>query len=142
MQNETHNKQILRQFIEEVWNKGDAAAVDTYLAARYVVHHDPGDPWHGKTLDSAGFKERLSASRTPFPDQRFSIQELIAEGDKVVMTWDWSGTHKGDLPGFPASGRKIVMSGVTVYSFALGKIAGHWQIVDRLGVFQQLAKPA
>ena len=46
-------------------------------------------------------------SRAPFPDQRFSIQDLLADGDRVCMTWYWSATHKGDLPGFPATGNRI-----------------------------------
>lgn len=90
-------------------------------------------------LDIAGFKERVRQSRAPFPDQRFDVQEMFADGEAVVVTWLWSATHQGDLPGFPATGKPIRMSGATVYYFdETDRIAGHWQITDRLGVYQQL----
>jgi predicted ester cyclase len=54
------------------------------------------------------------------------------------MTWFWAATHKGDIPGFPASGNHIMVSGATVYYFDGDQLSGHWQITDRLGVYQQL----
>src|ERR1700761_2573069 len=126
-------KVILSNFIQEVWNEGNVEACDRYLAPSYTIHHDPGDLWHGRILDLEGFKARLRESRAPFPDQYFAIQELFEDGSAVVMTWLWSGTHKGDIAGFPASGRVIRMSGATVYYFEEDRLCGHWQIVDRLG---------
>jgi steroid delta-isomerase-like uncharacterized protein len=133
-------KTILRNFIDEVWNAGNVDASDRYIATRYTIHHDPGDPWDKQELDLAGFKDRLRISRAPFPDQRFSIHNLIAEGDTAITTWLWSGTHKGDIPGFPATGNTIKMSGATVYYFDAGRLTGHWQITDRHGVYMQLQK--
>ncbi len=130
---------IITRFIEEVWSQGNVDAADDYLAPHYTLHHDPGDPWDGQTLDLIGYKDRVRRSRAPFPDQRFTIQELIAEHDRVVATWQWRGTHQEDIPGFPASGKSIAMSGMTVYIFDGDRIAGHWQIVDRLSVYQQLS---
>ena len=138
MSTDQDHKTLLRQFIEEVWNNGDVDACDRYIAERYTVRHDPGDPWHGQQLDLAGFKQRLSVSRAPFPDQRFSILELLSEDNRVVMTWTWVATHLGDLPGFPATGKPIQMSGATVYFIEHGRLTGHWQITDRLGVYGQL----
>ncbi len=131
-------KETLRRFFQEVWNEGNEDAVDVYLAETYTIFHDPGDAWHGKTLDRDGFKERLRISRAPFPDQCFDIVEMVAEPNRVVASWFWKGTHKGDLPGFPATGKTISMSGLTIYNFKDGRITGHWQVTDRLGVFQQL----
>ena len=132
------NKDLLSRFITEVWSNGDIEACDRYIAAKYTIHHDPGDPWDKRELDLAGYKERVTLSRAPFPDQTFTIQELIGEGQKVVVSWLWSATHQGDIPGFPATGRRINMSGITVYSFEEGRLTGHWQVTDRLGVFMQL----
>jgi steroid delta-isomerase-like uncharacterized protein len=132
-------KDILANFIRDVWNDGDVAAVTRYLAPAYTIRHDPGDPWHGKTLDIEGFKQRLAASRMPFPDQHFDIQGLFEDENAVVMTWFWTATHAGDYPGFSATGKAISMSGATVYYFDGDRLCGHWQIADRLGVFQQLA---
>jgi predicted ester cyclase len=80
----------------------------------------------------------LRVSRAPFPDQRFEILGLFVEGDAVAMTWQWTGTHRGDIPGFPASGKRIRMSGATVYDFEGDRLRGHWQVKDALGVYQQL----
>lgn len=131
-------KTLLAAFLREVWNEGDAAAAARYIAPRYKIHHDPGDPWDGQELDLAGYQERLRVSRAPFPDQRFDVVRMVAEDDAVAVTWRWTGTHLGDLPGFPASGRLIRMSGITLYDVSAGRLAGHWQMIDRLGVYRQL----
>ena len=134
-------KRLLADFIRAVWDEWRADAAGAFLAPAYAIRHDPGDPWDGRTLDHAGFKERLLLSRAPFPDQRFDVQAMFADGDAVVMTWLWSATHRGDVAGFAATGRTITMSGATAYFFdADNRLTGHWQITDRLGVFQQLAQ--
>ncbi|MBK6800089.1 MAG: ester cyclase [Novosphingobium sp.] len=139
MMNAALRKQRLRAFIRQVWDLGNSAAADDYIAECYRIHHDPGDPWDGQSLDLAGYKDRVDRSRAAFPDQAFDIQGLFADGDHVVMTWLWSATHRGDLPGFPASGRTIRMSGATAYGYdGDHRLTGHWQITDRLGVYQQL----
>ena len=134
------NAETLRRFIEAVWNEGDLDAIPGFLAPAYTIRHDPGDPWDGKTLDAAGLTERVRISRAPFPDQRFTILHCFEDRDKVAIFWSWEATHKGDIPHFPATDRKIAMSGATIYFFEKGKIAGHWQIADRLSVMQQLAQ--
>lgn len=131
-------KTLLREFFEEVWNAGNVAACDRFLAPTYVVHHDPGDPWHGKTLDLQGFKDRVSQSRAPFPDQRFEIRELVGKGDVIACSWLWNGTHLGQLAHFPPTGRLLTMSGITLYYFDATRITGHWQVADRLSIVQQL----
>ncbi len=131
-------KQILTDFIREVWDEGKIDRSDQYIAAKYTIHHDPGDPWDGQTLDLEGYKNRVRLSRAPFPDQAFAIQEIFADGGAVAIAWLWTGTHAGDMPGFPASGKQIKMSGATVYYFEGDRLTGHWQITDRLGVYQQL----
>ena len=136
-----YRKDRLAAFIRQVWDEGDVEAAADYLALTYTIHHDPGDPWEGKTLDLADFKDRVTRSRAPFPDQRFDIQGLFADGNGVVMTWLWSATHLGEITGFAASGRTIHMSGATVYLFDdEDRLTGHWQISDRLGVYQQLQR--
>lgn len=135
----TSNKQRLAEFIEQIWNQGDETAIEEYVAPGYTIFHDPGDPWHGQALDLEGYRQRLRISRAPFPDQTFTTLRLVEEGDAVVMTWSWTATHLGDMPGFPASGHPIRMTGATLYTFdQKQRVTGHWQIVDRLGVYQQL----
>ena len=132
-------KTILSNFLEDIWNRGLEDKLSEYLGPEYVIHHDPGDAWHGKTLDIDGFRQRLLVSRAPFPDQRFDIQDMLEDGDKIAISWLWQATHVGELAGIPATGRVIHMSGLTIYSFSGDRLSGHWQMVDRLGVFQQLS---
>jgi steroid delta-isomerase-like uncharacterized protein len=136
-------KKLLTSFIEEVWSQGDIEACDDFLGETYAIRHDPGDPWDGQTLNRDGFKERVRFSRAPCPDQRFTIVSIFEDGDSVAIAWTWEATHKGDIAGFAATGARLTMSGLTVYDFdAENRIRGHWQVVDRLGVFQQLSENA
>ncbi len=124
--------------MDRVWSAGDADAVDDYLASAYTIYSDPGDPWEGQTLDRTAFKQRLIASREPFPDLRFDLEEFVADGNLVALGWTMRGTNSGSVGGRAPSGRQIAVRGLTIYYFADGKITGHRQVVDRLAVVQQL----
>lgn len=136
------NKAILSEFMEEVWNKGNLEAADKFISTPYVIHHDPGDPWEGQSLDLPTFKKRVAYSRQIFTDLHFAVQEIVGEGDKVAITWYLQGTHKGDIPGLPATGKQVKVPGLTIYYFSNGKITGHWQVIDRLGFMQQVGTKA
>ena len=125
-------------FMERVWDTGDTSAIPAFIADAYTIHSDPGDPWDGQTLTRAEFVERLAVSRTPFPDLRFELGDVVADGDTVAISWIMRGTQTGPLMGRPASGRSIAVRGMTMYYFADGLITGHRQIVDRIAVAQQL----
>jgi predicted ester cyclase len=136
-------KKLLAAFIEEVWSQGRIEACDDFIGETYAIRHDPGDPWDGQTLSREGFKERVRMSRAPFPDQRFSLVSILEDGDTIAIAWTWVASHKGDIAGFAATGARLTMSGLTVYDFdAENRIRGHWQVVDRLGIGQQLARNA
>ena len=134
------NKEILLQFIDEIWNRGNFAHLDRFLNLKYTIHSDPGDPWEFQTIDLATFKERVNSSRAVFPDLHFTVNEAVAEGDKVAISWQFQGTHKGSMPSILATGKPVKVLGLTIYYFANGKITGHLQVVDRLGFFEQLGK--
>ena len=135
---ESARKLVLRAFLDRVWSSGEVAAVDDFIADTYVIHNDPGDPWEGQTLTREGFKDRLIRSRAVAPDQTFSAVEMIEEGDRVAVSWRWEGTHSAEIAGIPATGRRIAMTGITIYSFDGDRLSGHWQLADRLGVYRQL----
>lgn len=135
---EKKNRDILTQLIEQVWNKGELNVVDELISPQYTIHHDPGDPWEGQTLDRDTFKKRVLYSRTAFPDLCFTLKEFVAAQDKVAISWYLTGTHEGDLAEIPATGEKINMSGLTIYYFSEGKITGHWQVIDRLAFLAQV----
>ena len=138
----SHNKEILLCVLDEVWSKGMCENLQKYIAPSYVVQNDPGDPFDGQTLDIKGYEARVMQIRAPFPDQEFDALEMVEEGDKVAVSWRWKGSHLGDILGIAASGKLIHMTGMTIYSFKEGKLSGHWQMVDRLSVFQQLSQMA
>jgi uncharacterized protein len=125
-----------------VWSCGDYGAIERLVAPRYVVHSDPGDPWEGQSLDRKGYKERVEYSRHAFPDLVFSSDEVVAATDRVAVRWKAEGTHSGDLRGLPATGRRLRFAGQTIYEMKDGQVAGHWQVVDRLGFVEQLRQPA
>ena len=114
---------ILESFIQRVWNEGDVESASDFIAPAYTIHHDPGDPWEGMTLDAEGFKDRVRESRAPVPDQRFSLRDVCEDRDRVVITWVWTGTHQGEIAGFAGTGRELAMSGATVYHFEGERIA-------------------
>lgn len=132
------NKEAVVTLIEEVWSKGNLQIVDQLIAPQYTIRHDPGDPWEGKTLDLATFKERVQLSHHVFPDQKFYIEDLVGEGDKIAVSWRFTGTQKGNIPRLPTTNKIANVSGLTIYYFSNGKIIGHWQVVDRLGFLEQL----
>ena len=136
-------KALLTAFIESVWSRGSIDACDDFIGETYTIRHDPGDPWDGQTLSRDGFKERVRLSRAPCPGQRFTLAALLEDGDAIALAWTWAATHTGEIGGFAATGKPLIMSGLTVYDFdGENRIRGHWQVADRLGVFQQLSRNA
>lgn len=132
------NKEAVIKLIDEVWNKKNFSIVDQLIAPQYTIRHDPGDQWEGKTIDLVTYKRRVKTSSDILPDQHFFIEDLVCQGDKVVISWRFTGTQKGKIPGLPVTNKKVSVSGMTIYYFSDGKIIGHWQVVDRLGFLQQL----
>lgn len=134
-----NRKEFLAEFLDTVWSHSDVSGLERFLADSYWIEHDPGDPWEGQRLSREGFRDRLLTSRAAAPDQVFKPVQMIEEGDSIAAAWTWAGTHLGELPGLPASGRPITMSGLTIYRFQGARICSHWQIADRLSIFQQLS---
>ena len=136
------NLQTVRDFLERVWNLGQVDECERFVADHYWIRHDPGDPWDGRRLSREEFKERVRISRAPCPDQRFTVIHAAEGPGWVFVGWIWAGTHSGEIGGLPPTGRMLTMSGATVYFLVEGKVSGHWQVVDRLGVAKQLAQQA
>lgn len=132
------NKKLVRSIVEDVWNDWRADLIPQLIAPDYVVYRDPNDPWDGKTIGHAEFRERLEFTRNAFPDHHFAIEDLIAEGTRVAVRWTYTGTHMGDINGFAATGRAFRVPGMTVYEITNGHATGHWQSLDRLHLMQQL----
>ncbi len=128
------NKALVRRDLEEVWSQGKLDVIDEIFAADYVGHM-PGSPdIHGPEED----KQYVTIYRIAFPDMQLTIEEMIAEGDKVAVRWTFTGTHKGELMGIPPTGVQVAMTGISIGRFAGGKFVEGWDYADALGMFQQL----
>jgi len=137
--NNNELKTRLHTFMDVIWNAGDFSYLADFVSEQYTVKHDPGDAWDGQTLDRTTFQQRVMVSRNAFPDLNFVIQEMVGEGDRVAVFWIMSGTHQGDLPNLPATGKHFAISGMTIYDFDRdGKVCGHTQAYDRLGFIAQM----
>jgi steroid delta-isomerase-like uncharacterized protein len=129
------NKALCRKYIEEVWNNRNLAAIDEYFAANYI-DHDPSSPDFGKGPESV--RKRVSHYLTAFPDLRFTIDDLIAEGDRCVIRWTVRATHRGELRGIAATGKQVTIAGTTTIRIANGKFIEAYANWDALGLMQQL----
>jgi steroid delta-isomerase-like uncharacterized protein len=128
------NAAIVRRFAEEVITQGEMES-----AARFVwedVVEQVPLPGQGPGLE--GLKDILRAMRSAFPDLEFSIQEQIAQGDKVASRFEWTGTHSGQFLGVPATGRRVQVWGVVIDRLVQGRIKETRIIMDMLGLMIQL----
>ena len=133
--NTDHNKSILRRYFGEAWNEGRLEVLDDIVGPNYV-NHDPAVP--GLPDGPAGLKPILAGFRAAFPDLHFTIDDLIAEGDRVVTRWTMRGTHLGEFAGLPPTGRQVVSGGMQIERLENGQIVEHWRKSDDLGLMQQL----
>ena len=127
------NKAKVRRIIEEVWNRGNLAILDELIAPN-CVFHDPRSTLHGPE----GIKRYVMMYRIAFPDVHFTIDDLIAEGERVVIRWTVTGTHKGELQGIAPTGKHVTVTGMVMSRFAKGKVEEDWINFDALGLLQQL----
>ncbi len=128
------NKAVAQRWIEEAWNKGDLAIVDELIASSYVLH----DPTRPGLRGREGIKASISMFRTAFPDLHFTIEDQIAEGDKVVIRYIVQGTHRGPLMGIAATGKQGTLTGMDIYRIADGQIEEAWSNWDMLRMLQQM----
>jgi predicted SnoaL-like aldol condensation-catalyzing enzyme len=129
------NKTNLRRLFEEVWNKGHVQVADELIAPTYT-HHDSSSPDLGRGPESE--KKRVTLYRNAFPDIRFTIEDLLVEGETVVARWSCRGTHKGELSGIAPTNKQCNFTGVSIARFTNGKMFEGYVHWDALGLMQQL----
>jgi steroid delta-isomerase-like uncharacterized protein len=129
---EEKNKDFIRVYTEEFWNKQNIAAFDEYLSTDLIVHSPDGDQNYEQ------YKGLCQAYFSAFPDLHITTDEIVAEADKVTKIWTANSTHKGELMGIPATGKRIKVKGIEVFRIVDGKIAEIWAVMDNLGMMQQL----
>jgi steroid delta-isomerase-like uncharacterized protein len=129
------NKRIARRAIEEIYNAGRLEAVDELFAPE-CVSHDVAMPDAIRGRD--GIRQQAQAYRSAFPDLRITIDEDVAEGDRVCTRWTARGTHRGELFGMAATNRQATVSGMTIDHLRDGRIVESYTNWDALGLMTQL----
>jgi steroid delta-isomerase-like uncharacterized protein len=129
------NKAMARQMIEEVISRGDLSRVDEYLAPDFVEREElpPGLPGGRE-----GVKQLTAILHSAFPDFKATVDDLVAEGDKVVIRQTWRGTHRGEFMGVPPTGKSVSFGVIDVLRIAGGKVVEHWGLMDSMSLMQQL----
>jgi steroid delta-isomerase-like uncharacterized protein len=130
------NKATARRFYDEFLNKGDTSVVDAVCTPNVVIHAPPSPP--GIAPGTEGLKQMIGMYRTAFPDFHVTVDEMVSEGDVVVVRMTFQGTHTGDLMGIPPTGNKINIQGVDFLRFVGGKAAEVWHHEEELLMWQQL----
>ena len=123
-----------RRFMEEVFSRGNMNAADEYMSANFVEHN----PFPGQGPGVEGFKQGMSAFRQAFPDLRIVVDDIFADGEKVVARSTMKGTHKGAFMNMPSTGKQISVEGIDIVRMSSGKAVEHWGIFDSLTMMQQL----
>jgi steroid delta-isomerase-like uncharacterized protein len=131
----TDNKAIVRRLYDEVWNKRRLEVVDQLISPSHALN-DPlaSDSQVGPKL----YKQRVVEFTNGFPDLRFKIEDMIAEMGKVVASWTFSGTHKGEFMEIPATGKNVSVEGIRIHHITNGKILDSYARWDALGLLRQL----
>ena len=128
------NKALARRFIQ-VWIPGNLGLVDELAAPDITVSYPAlGEPLRGEEA----FKHLLTHFHAAVPDAEVSVEEQVAEGDKVAIRWRISGTHRGELLGIAPTGKSLAWTGITIYRLAGGKVAEERGEEDALGLMRQL----
>ena len=128
------NKAVAQRFAQ-VWGKGALEIIDELASPTISVHY----PTFPEVIKGGeAFKQKLKEFRSAFPDGDLRVEEQIAEGDKVVLRWSFTGTHQGQLKGIPATGKKVKWTGISIYRIADGKVSEERGEEDIFGLLRQL----
>ena len=128
------NKALVRRFTDEVQSGGNIDLIDEICSPEFVNHSAPPEI----PADCEGIKILTAMFRRAFPDSYFTVEDMIAEGDKVATRKTFHGTHEGEFMGIPPSGRAVSMGLIDIVRISDEKVVEHWVMGDSLGMMQQL----
>jgi steroid delta-isomerase-like uncharacterized protein len=128
------NAAIVRQFIDEILNKGDVEGAGRFVWEDVVEQV----PFPGQGPGLAGLQDVLRAMRAAFPDLHWSVEEQLADGDRVLTRFVWTGTHRGAFLGLPATDRRVSVWGMVIDRLVEGRIKDTRILIDTLGLMTQL----
>ena len=130
------NKRISRRIVEEAFAQGKIDVIDECVADNFV-NHDPSVPPE-LPPGREGLKQLVQFYRAAFPDTQVTVDDQIAEGDRVATRYTGRGTHQGDFGGIPATGKQVTVTGISIDRIEGGKIVESWNELNQLGMLQQL----
>ncbi|MGD0910890.1 MAG: ester cyclase [Terracidiphilus sp.] len=128
------NKAVIQAFLEDVINQGRLERANDLVKEDFVEL----DPLPGQEQGREGLKAVIHALRSAFPDMHWVVNEMVAEGEKVVTRFVWTGTHHGVFLGIPATGNRVEVKGVVIDRLENGKMADSRILMDTMGLMQQL----
>lgn len=128
------NKDLVRAFTEEVFNRRNVAAIDEFVAANQVDHTLPPN----LPANTTGTKQAIDMYLKAFPDVHITIDDIVAEGDKVAVRFTSHGTQRGRFVGLPPTRRQVTVKSYLIARIKDGKIVEQWGLDDQLGMLQQL----
>ena len=128
------NKAIARRWGEEVWGKGSLASIDELFATDFVFNYPP----LGVAPDREGYKQAMTDWVAALTDIHGTTEDMVAEGDKVVVRWTFGGTHKGEFMGIAPTGKQVTITGISILRIVGGRIVEEWGEMDNLGLMEQL----
>jgi steroid delta-isomerase-like uncharacterized protein len=131
---QSDNKSVVLRAEAELWNKGNLAAADELYSPDFVCHFVIGPEWRGVQ----GIKDVVAQHRRSFPDWNEKVEDIIAEGDKVVIRFTSPGTQEGEFAGIAPTGKKVTIREVAIFRLADGKIVEQWGMPDIHGLLEQL----
>src|SRR5260370_42628655 len=129
------NRAVVRRVYEEVWSRRRVEGVNEIISPSHGLHETNVS---GSAIGPDAYKRVVTRWITAFPDLRFTIEDTVCEKDKLVVSWNISGTHKGEYLGIAPTNRKISVDGITISHIAGGKIMDSYASCDALGMMQQL----
>ncbi len=132
MSTEENKMIVLRSF--KGFDKGELNTIQDLTASNFIDHN----PLPGQARGIEGVKQASSIYRAAFPDARVIIEDLIAEGDKVVIRWTGRGTHKGEFLGVPPSSKHVDLRGISIFRVVDGKIVEQWSELNLFDIMQQI----
>jgi len=128
------NKELVRSFYQRLFVDWDLAVVEQVVHPQFRSHDWAPDSASGPQ----GFMDFYAGVRSAFPDSHYEVDDLIAEGDRVVVRWRMFGTHQGEFYGIPPTGGSISLDGIAIYRVANGRLMERWVVYDMHGLIQQV----
>jgi steroid delta-isomerase-like uncharacterized protein len=128
-------KSPARRIFEELWNDRNLTVIDEIISPDYI-HHDPQAADIPAGID--GYRQFVDRYINAFPDLHMTVEDEIVAGDVVAVRWTVTGTHRGQLPGLPPTGKSISLTGMSIARLRDGKFVESWNNWDALGMMQQL----